>query len=398
MGVMLDPNEVRELPVVIKPQGPAVVGSIFGVDVQASSQRKLVNDLDPNDIHIEFKPLGGVRVEARVLERPQIECKATDHGEILVQGKLSSPNWEKFYDEKNPPQVMIQGVDENRNFITRQPAWSAVQVSQDGSFEGFIYSREPDIKEALCLFAGTDKLASASSGFVPVLEPNQPPPQCTELFSPTQIPAPGLINFDDLPDATVIKDHYGPTHGVFFEESAAARALTVADATGLPLSHSRPNTARNDAANPSTTPMLIRFDSLKTHVGLYMGNGAVGAAIPGTLSAYDSAGNLICQVTNSPVPFNVAEFIGVHDTAGRISSVTLDYGQAGNAEVIDDFYFAPFVPSGPTPTPTDTPEPSPTPTETPMPPSPTPTNTPIVRNPVIAAPYLPVKEIIALPP
>lgn len=396
LGVLLNPNEVRELPVVIKPQGPAVVGSVFGVDVQASSQRRLVNDLDPNDIHIEFKPLGGVRVEARVLERPTIECKATDHGEVLVQGKLSSPNWEKFYDEKNPPQVMIQGVDENRNFITRLPAWNAVPVNPDGSFEGFIYSRKPDIKEAICLFAGTDKLASASSGFVPVLGPNEPPQQCSELFSPTQIPAPGLINFDDLADATVIKDHYGPTHGVFFEDSAAARAVIVADGSGLPLSHSRPNTARNDAANPSTTPMLIRFDSLKTHVGLYMGNGAAGAAIPGTLSAYDSAGNLICQVTNHPVPFNVAEFIGIRDAAGRIASVTLDYGQFTNAEVIDDLFFAPHTPTGPTPTPTDTPQP-PTPTATPVPPSPTPTNTPIVSNPVIAAPYLPVKELIAAP-
>ena len=38
-------------PVFIKPVGPDVVGSIFGVDITASSLELLRSDLDPKDIH-----------------------------------------------------------------------------------------------------------------------------------------------------------------------------------------------------------------------------------------------------------------------------------------------------------------------------------------------------------
>ncbi|MFQ5857766.1 MAG: hypothetical protein ACE5LU_19345, partial [Anaerolineae bacterium] len=90
MGVELGPGEVREIPVIIEPRGEAVVGSVFGVDVSASSMRILVNDLDPDDRHPEYKPLGGVRVEARVLQPTELVCEAERRGpgEILVRGRL----------------------------------------------------------------------------------------------------------------------------------------------------------------------------------------------------------------------------------------------------------------------------------------------------------------------
>ena len=63
-GVDLAPGEVRDIPVVIKPVGPAVIGSVFGVDVQASSLKILTSDLDPKDKHQEANILGGVRVKS----------------------------------------------------------------------------------------------------------------------------------------------------------------------------------------------------------------------------------------------------------------------------------------------------------------------------------------------
>ena len=55
-----------------------------------------------------------------------------------------------------------------------------------------------------------------------------PPAQvanCTEITGPTQIPSPGLINFDNLPNAAVIGASYQPLYGVRFENSAANRAI-----------------------------------------------------------------------------------------------------------------------------------------------------------------------------
>ena len=40
---------------------------------------------------------------------------------------------------------------------------------------------------------------------------------CTQLQSPTQIPSPGLINFDTLPNATIIGNNYAAAYGVRFE-------------------------------------------------------------------------------------------------------------------------------------------------------------------------------------
>jgi len=184
LGVELAPGEVRDLPVMIKPVGPAVVGSIFGLDLSASSQRDLVSDLDPKDKHIEFTPLGGVRIEARVLQPTKLFCQATFMGEVKVEGKLEG--WEKFFDEKNPPTVFVQGVDGKGRFIPQ--AVNLAPIDQNGAFQTFIFSQRPEIKEVLCLFSGTTELASASSGFVPVIDPNQPTATPTSTTPATSTP------------------------------------------------------------------------------------------------------------------------------------------------------------------------------------------------------------------
>jgi hypothetical protein len=190
-SVELAPNELREIPVVIKPQGPAVVGSSFYVDVSASSLRPLVNDLNPKDVHHEFKPLGGVRVEALVLLPAQVECKATSQGEVMevmVEGILKGG--EKYYQPNSPYRVLIQGVDASRRFIPE--AQQVAYVEKDGGFNGVVYSRQERIAEVICLFAGTTELTTASSGYIPVANEGpapQPSPTRTPMATWTPIPS-----------------------------------------------------------------------------------------------------------------------------------------------------------------------------------------------------------------
>ncbi len=180
MGIELGPDEVREIPIVIKPQGTAVVGSVFGVDVKASWLNMLVNDMDPKDKHPEMADLGGVRVESRVLLPVDIRCSAENFGEIVVSGKMTGG--EKYYDPKNPFQIMVQGIDAKRNFIP--DASMVVPVAQDGSFTATIFSQRSKIDEVACLFAGTTELASASSGYVRVPNSQSPLPSPTATRKP----------------------------------------------------------------------------------------------------------------------------------------------------------------------------------------------------------------------
>ncbi|MCO6450206.1 MAG: hypothetical protein J5I90_05400 [Caldilineales bacterium] len=409
-GVQLAPGELREIPIVIQPHGPAVVGSIFGVDVSASSLNLLVNDLDPKDLHPAYEDLGGVRVESRVLQQPKLECRARDFGEIVVDGELS--NVDPFYDEKNPPMVFVQGVDAKRNFIPH--ATNLAQVGGDGKFETAIYSQDPEIREVICFFAGTTELASASSSYVPIdgQATNTPTPtvtptatatatpqqnQCQPLESPRQIPNPAIINFDDLDNGKEIGDNYQPSHGVRFEVSDITHAIIYGNEPAE--AHSSPNVASNSAIFPSTSsgvPMRVWFDQPKTHVALYMGNGE-RIQPTGLLTAYDSKDNIICQ-TEASVPEPHTQFIGLHDPAGRIASISLDYGETSLSESIDDLNFAPGPAATSTPTATQTPTPThtPTPTRTLTPTNtPTPTATPTTSLPILQAiPYLPVYSFV----
>ena len=173
---------------------------------------------------------------------------------------------------------------------------------------------------------------------------------CYEIYRPEEIPAPALITFDDLPDATAVDTHYQASHGLTFYNGKDTRVITYADRPADPTkSLSAPNVATNDAVFPETSankPLSFRFDSPKTHVGFYMGNGE-SAGLSGAMVGYDAAGNVICQITNTPVPEEFKEFIGMYDPAGRISIVTLNYGNSLLSEAIDNLYFAPFTGSGP---------------------------------------------------
>lgn len=191
---------------------------------------------------------------------------------------------------------------------------------------------------------------------------------CIQLQSPTQIPSPGLINFDDLPNAAVIGDSYRPAFGVRFENSATNRAIIYGNEPAK--ARSQPNVASNDAVFPNTSanvPMLITFDAPKTHVGFYMSNGET-VQPTALLTAYNVAGGIICQKRFVNVPEPTTAFFGINDPTGSIAFITLDYGNTVLNEAIDDLFFAPHRPvatNTPTPTATLTRTATPTPTRTP---------------------------------
>lgn len=204
---------------------------------------------------------------------------------------------------------------------------------------------------------------------------------CVQLQSPTEIRSPGLIHFDDLPNAAIIGNSYQPAFGVRFENSATTRAIIYGNEPAK--ASSKPNVASNDAVFPNTSanvPMRIFFDTPKTHVGFYIGNGET-AQLVALLTAYNAAGGVICQARYVPVPEAHTAFFGVHDQTGSILSITLDYGNTALSEAIDDLYFAPYTPATRTPTATATRTatatsvPTRTPTATTVAPTRTPTRT-----------------------
>jgi hypothetical protein len=208
---------------------------------------------------------------------------------------------------------------------------------------------------------------------------------CFALESPDSIPGASLINFDDLPNATVIGDSYRPSFGVRFENSPQTRALIYGNEPGK--ARSSPNVATNDAVSPNTSSgrlMTIEFDAPKTHVGFYLGNGET-SQLTALLGAYDIENTLLCEARFPLVPETHTLFAGFEDPLGRIRKVTIDYGNTTLSESIDDLYFAPrFSPPARQPLPTWTPVPPPLPT-----PGPAPTPTPLVP----MFPYKPVFEI-----
>jgi len=212
--------------------------------------------------------------------------------------------------------------------------------------------------------------------------------ECLNLESPIQIPQPYLINFDDLPNAAVIGDSYRPSFGVRFEDNRLTQGLIYGNEPAL--AQSAPNVASNNAVFPNTSsgiPMVINFDSPKTHVGFFLGNGDT-PQLAALINAYDAANELICQTRRVNVPSTHTMFVGFEDPLGRIVRINIDYGQTTLSESIDDLYFSPRFSPLPRPAlPTWTPVPSPTPT-----PGPAPTPTSVVPvfpyNPVLIPPVV----------
>jgi hypothetical protein len=166
LGIELAPSEEVDIPVSLYKDAVSNVGDTFSVNIQSSSMRTLQNDKNSKDLHTDFEVLGGVRLEARVLQRPTLTCEGENQGdEYYIKGRLD--NIDPYYDQKVPLQVALEGVDSDRKII---PATlSLVTVNPDGSFEGYLTpARGGTPREGVCLFCGTTELASASSGYFPL--------------------------------------------------------------------------------------------------------------------------------------------------------------------------------------------------------------------------------------
>jgi hypothetical protein len=162
LGIELAPNERRDFPVDVLAETRMPAGKSASIKVFASSLRLLVNDKNPKDLHPEYKQLGGVQVEGHAVITTKIKCEAIHRGEIVeFVGSLESHG--KF-NPRETPVVFMEGVGPEHQFLPRQS--TTAHVDEAGRFKGVIrYGR---FKIAACMFAGTDTLSSAFSGFVPV--------------------------------------------------------------------------------------------------------------------------------------------------------------------------------------------------------------------------------------
>ena len=98
----------RTIPVTITPGGPKPpAGKAYWVDIDAEYVRELINPTLPpgQRKHLEFRPLGGVRIDARTVIPVTVKCHGVRSGNaVRVNGVLSTP--------KRPRglTVMVQGV------------------------------------------------------------------------------------------------------------------------------------------------------------------------------------------------------------------------------------------------------------------------------------------------
>jgi hypothetical protein len=161
-GVQLAPNEIRKIPVAIVPAIPMPLGKSAAVDISASSLRLLTSDKNPKDKHPEFKTLGGVTVVGHAVAQTKLRCVASRNADgVMFRGKLDVGPPGKL-DPKVP--IFLEGVAPDGSFMTRQSGLG--QLSPDGSFGGFV--RAGKFNRAICMFAGTQTLASATSGYIAV--------------------------------------------------------------------------------------------------------------------------------------------------------------------------------------------------------------------------------------
>ena len=116
---------------------------------------------------------------------------------------------------------------------------------------------------------------------------------CVPIGAPSQIPAPTLITFDDLPNNTPIGLHYEASHGVSFDLGTNPEAIAFAD---IPANvHTPPNIAFYNPTPPVSSagiPLRIIFNQPKNYVGMYVGNGDTRTVA--TLTGYDNSGKLVC--------------------------------------------------------------------------------------------------------
>jgi hypothetical protein len=159
--VRLAPGQRREIPVEIVP-GPSAnqAGQHYTVDVFGLSRHELVNSHNKNDVHNEFRYIGGARIEALIVLPTRLSCGASSKskGSISVVGRVRFGTGAKELDRNLP--IMAIGWNSSRGFIES----SRVFVAPDraGQFRASLRGNGNDAIERVdCMFAGTTEVSSA---------------------------------------------------------------------------------------------------------------------------------------------------------------------------------------------------------------------------------------------
>jgi hypothetical protein len=150
--VSIPPGGVKEIPVVIIPNGPRTVGQIHNVHIAADSLKLLVNDLDPTDVHPVYEELSGVTLEFRVADPSSIRVSSQHQGQVIrVTGHLTSP-------QRHHKPIFIELLDTRGHALTRQ----LVLTDQDGGFATQFNGNE-NARFASASFVGEEFIQGAYS-------------------------------------------------------------------------------------------------------------------------------------------------------------------------------------------------------------------------------------------
>jgi hypothetical protein len=170
LSLELGPGEVRDIPITIEPD-PAYSGApglVGAVEVRASWHKLFVSDLDPDDQHPWFEEYGGVVVQAAYRQETKLDCTVRESGQGLIYVRCQLGGFEPYYDPEHPFRVLIQALGRGRTgeriFL---PGISALlRVDEKGIAEGTLPPlREQGVVEIVGLFAGSQELTSAASGY-----------------------------------------------------------------------------------------------------------------------------------------------------------------------------------------------------------------------------------------
>ena len=170
LGLELGPGELYDVPITIVPDPvfTGTLGVVGAVEVRASWQDLLVSDLDADDQHPVFEELGGVVVQAAYQKETKLNCvvRETTQGQIYVRCQLEGTD--PYYDPQNPFSVLIQAIgrDPAGKRIFLPEVSLLLRVGPDGVAEGtLLLPAVQKVVEVVGLFAGTEFLTSAASGY-----------------------------------------------------------------------------------------------------------------------------------------------------------------------------------------------------------------------------------------
>jgi hypothetical protein len=225
-----------------------------------------------------------------------------------------------------------------------------------------IHSRAFAVTIAICLMLGTWLVVLQDTAQVNA----QPAAACVQIADAREIPGPKIITFDDLKDGTALNTQYQASYGVTFPNQNPAPVIHAVTVNELDTPQTAPNVAQNPiVVGKPHTPLVISFDFPRTHVGVFLGNGL--AQVTADITAKDAQGTTLCTFRVINVAETHTTFAGAYDSAGRIASLSIDYGGTV-AESIDNLYLAPGANyGGRRPLPTWTPLPTQVPTQGPAP-------------------------------